>query len=299
MSDYYVLLGVKRDATAAEIKTRYRKLAFQYHPDRNKDPKAEEKFKSISMAYEVLNNEAKRREYDGRPPPAPKTKKSKASKTPEKPAPWSQPSPLADIEVLAEISLKQAVFGTDMEAKLTNYGNCGHCWGRGVNNLPCRTCHGSGYKYQGISEQSCWVCQGSGLQKETAPCKYCSGAGQKAWAQVVRIPLPAGVHDGQKLYICEPFTGPCWSRIPRDCKRKMVILVTVIPDPQFLRRGDDLYTAGKLDDEGILEFQTIDGKTKTLKILPNSFGEVVKVKGEGAYVLEEIGKRGTLFVRVT
>jgi molecular chaperone DnaJ len=267
--DYYKILGLPKTASLADIKKSYRKLAFKYHPDRNKDPKSEEKFKKISAAYEVLTK-AKR----------PKSK-GEATKKPPAPSPVVEeeeaPRTVTEVKVSVVITLKEAVFGICRIIQVYMLTRCTNCAGTGSMQVSILNRTG----------------------RRLVPCDYCLSQGRVRIRKDIEVLIPAGVEDGQLLYMKGPdFRGPAWIAPSKDNTDRLVIRVIVAPDDKFTRRGNDLYTTGKLMDD-LLLFQTLDGKDKRLKVIWCMPGEIFQVNGEGSHLIGDIGKRGILHVRVT
>jgi molecular chaperone DnaJ len=278
MASYYELLGVSSSVTAEELKTCYKKLVFQYHPDRNKDPKAEERLKQITSAYETLSDPAKRRQYDDGINPK------------ERP------------RITASITLREAVFGTICTADVWYYEECRTCNGLGTQPLVCADCSGSGRKdwsYRGQwRKQACSTCSGIGrIKNKTRPCDSCHGQRKVRIDRTLTIPIPAGIEDGQIVYL----TGPSYSHTrtlkPKN-QQSFAVAVKVIPHPLFKRNGNDLLTFGSLI-EGVLEYTSVEDKVCQLKVAKGTkSGDVVRVPGQGSHDVNRIGVRGDLLVTV-
>ena len=229
--DYYEVLGVAKDATADQIKSAYRKLAMKYHPDRNPgDKKAEEMFKKVSEAYEVLSDPAKRQQYDQFGAEGMKQQFGPGGFQ------WSNfshaqdadfgdifgnlgdlfgglfggearaPNQGASLRVRATVTFMEAVNGTEKVISITKPERCPVCGGSGSEpgskTVNCPKCKGLGrlrvQSFFGIMEQTCPNCGGSGKVAEK-PCHECRGEGRVKQSKKLSIKIPAGVDDGSRL----------------------------------------------------------------------------------------------------
>jgi len=291
---YYEILEIERTATQEEIKKAYRKMALKYHPDRNQnDKEAEEKFKLVNEAYQVLSDESKRAIYD-------KYGKSglegqgfngfegrsyedimddlsaifesvfgggftgrRSKKAGEK---YN-----LDLAAQMEISFKEAVFGAKKDLKYRYKKPCESCNGTGAKDgkvTECEYCNGQGQVYmrQGFMTfaQTCPQCHGSG-QAIKEKCTECSGLGFEEIETTTTIDIPEGVDNGNRLRI------PNAGNIALDGRRgDLYITFYVEDDEHFIRHGDDIYlevpvffTQAVLGDT--LEIPTLRGK-KELKL---------------------------------
>ncbi|WAA10366.1 molecular chaperone DnaJ [Fervidibacillus albus] len=293
--DYYEVLGVSKDATKEEIKRAYRKLSKKYHPDINKAPDADEKFKEITEAYEVLSDEQKRAQYDqfGHADPNQgfggfgqgdfggfgfddifETFFGGGRSRRRDP---NAPKQGADLQYTMNLTFEEAVFGKETDIEIPREEDCSTCHGTGAKpgTKPetCPHCHGTG---QMSTEQStpfgrivnrrvCYHCNGTGkIVKEKCP--TCHGSGKVKKRKKIHIKIPAGIDDGQQLRVAgqgEPGVngGP-----PGD----LYIVFYVKSHEFFQREGDDIYcevpitfVQAALGDE--IEVPTLNGKVK-LKI---------------------------------
>src|SRR5271155_741688 len=203
--DYYKLLDVPRNATEADIKKAYRRLAMKHHPDRNPDdPDAEHKFKEAKEAYEVLCDAQKRAVYDqfghaglegGRGGGFPGGQRGR-----------SQVFRGADLRYELELDLEQAVFGTETEIQIPSLAECETCAGSGAakGSIPktCDTCHGQGQVrvQQSIFtiQQPCPRCKGRG-KIISNPCDTCYGQGRVRQEKKLPVSVPAGVDTGDRI----------------------------------------------------------------------------------------------------
>ena len=231
MADYYELLGVPRDADAESLKRAYRRLARQYHPDVNKDPGAEDKFKEVGRAYEVLGDPKTRARYDqfgeagvsgaaGAPDMGDmggfadlfETFFSGFGGAPGQGQRQRGPRQGDDLRFDLNISFKEAVFGQEKEIQIRHLETCTTCKGRGAKAgsgpVNCSTCGGSGQVRRatrtpfGTFTQvaPCPACEGNG-QVIADPCSDCAGQGVQQVRKKLRINIPAGVDSGTRLRV--------------------------------------------------------------------------------------------------
>ncbi len=315
--DYYEVLGVPRNAAKDEIKNAYRKLALQYHPDRNKSPGAEEKFKEISEAYAVLSDDEKRRTYDlhGR------------AGIGDRYAPedifrgvdfeeifrdlgfgfgfdifdqffgrrgWRAPQRGYDLQYDLEISLEDAAGDLEKEITISRVEDCQTCGGSGAkpgtNPKVCPACHGtgqirrqqSGAGFFSITQiTACDRCGGRGQIVE-APCLECRGAGSVRHSRRMNVKIPPGVDEGSTLRLRgEGDTGP--GGVPPG---DLYITIHIGRHPVFERRGEDLlceipisFTQAALGAK--VKAPSLNG-TIELRIPPGTQpGTLFKIRGKG------------------
>jgi molecular chaperone DnaJ len=272
--DYYEILGVPRDADDATIKKAFRRLARELHPDVNShDPDAEEKFKEAAEAYEVLSDADRRATYDryGREGlrsagGAPNFEGFAVSDIFEAlfgaggfgdlfgmgGAGRSAGGPIqgGDVAVAAEIDLAAAATGTEVEVSYEAVAVCEHCHGNGAEpGTPietCPRCQGTG-QLRAVSRTPfgqvmrttvCDVCHGDG-RVAREPCKVCRGRGRRVERPKVKVDVPAGIADGQRIRISGRGHAGERGGPPGD----LYVLVRVREDSRFVRDGDDLITA--------------------------------------------------------
>lgn len=270
MSDYYSLLGVFRDASEDEIKKAYRKLAMEYHPDRNSAPDAEAKFKEISEAYEVLRDPQKRAAYDrygeaGLKGPAGggfhHVDLSEAlnifmrdfgglggfeslfggGRGP------TEARRGKDIRVTVKLTLAEVATGVKRSIKLKTLQRCDTCAGsggaRGTRPASCGTCGGLGEVRratrsvfgQFVSVSPCPTCGGEGTIIST-PCEVCRGEGRVRGERTVAVEIPPGVSTSNYITLRgQGETGP-----RNGPNGDLLVLIDVQDDPRFERQGDDL-----------------------------------------------------------
>lgn len=270
--DYYEVLGVSRDADDATIKKAFRRLARELHPDVNRsDPDAEEKFKEAAEAYEVLSDAERRATYDryghdglrsGGYAPNFDSFGSVSDifeaffgggafgdifGTGVRPG---GPVQGGDLAASAEIGLADAAHGGTVEVSYEAVATCEHCHGNGAEpGTPietCPRCQGTGQLRavartpfgQMVRATACDTCQGEGKVARN-PCKVCRGRGRVVERPKVRVDIPVGIADGQRIRIAGRGHAGERGGPPGD----LYVLVHVRDDPRFVRDGDDLVTA--------------------------------------------------------
>ncbi|HCC32803.1 MAG TPA: molecular chaperone DnaJ [Clostridiales bacterium] len=321
--DYYELLGVPRDASQNDIKKAFRELARKYHPDVNPgDPTAEERFKAINEAYEVLGDAEKRQRYDRFGHVAAGAGQGAG------PGPGFDPfSGLGDLfeaffgespttsrrgrdqvyELL--IDLEQALSVTEAEIEVDREEKCPICGGSGarIGSPPrkCPRCGGRGrveavqntFLGRFVSLQACDRCRGEGTIVED-PCPDCRGAGRVVRHRKIRVRIPPGVEDGDRLRLAGE--GPAGSRgAPSG---DMYVVIRIRPHSVFTRRGRDLHCEAQLDMAAAalgteIAVPTLDGEVK-LSVPPGTQpGANFRLRGKGMPARGG-SARGDLHVRV-
>ena len=303
MSDPYEILGVSRDASSEEIKQVYRRLARQHHPDTSDDPGAEERFKDITRAYEVLSDPQKRQHYDmfgddrggaggfggfgdisdlfssffgggvsggGR-----------------------GPDRGADVVAEVEVTLEDALLGVEREVDVRTLSECPDCDGTGAapGTFPtrCSACGGSGEIRQlrrtvfgnVMTAATCGQCHGSGEEIST-PCPRCRGAGRIEMTESLTLSIPPGVDDGAQLRV----TGRGEAGVRGGRSGDLYVLIRVTPHETFRRAGDDLgcevalpMTTAALGGE--IYIPTLEGP-EVMEIRPGTqSGAVLTLRGKG------------------
>jgi molecular chaperone DnaJ len=314
--DYYKTLGVDKKATAEDIKKAYRKLARQYHPDRNPDNKdAEARFKEISQAHDVLGDPEKRKQYDsgsgtfatGAGPGGgfggfgnfdfegsssmgdilSNLFGGSASGRRVRTKPRSEKG--ADLEAQVSITFDQAIAGAQVPLQVPMHATCPTCRGTGAKpgTTPsvCPRCEGRGIETQGQGmfsiSQPCSRCGGAGTVIED-PCPTCQGAGAVRTVKRLRVNIPAGVRDGSRIRLAgkgEPGRngGPAGD---------LYLITHVSPSSLFTRKGENLEVQVPLSIPEALrgaevQVPTLNG-TKTLRVRPGTAsGTVQRLRGEG------------------
>jgi molecular chaperone DnaJ len=333
VSEFYALLGVSRDATEADIKKAYRKLAMEYHPDRNPEPEAEARFKEITEAYEVLRDPQKRAAYD---------RYGKAGVGGAAGGfgyhhvdlsealnifmrdfgglggfesifgggrPRQDHRRGQDVRVTAKLSLTEVATGVKKAVKLKTLERCSVCEGSGAKAgtrpTPCGTCGGSGEVRraarsmfgQFVSVSPCPACAGEGTVV-LQPCEVCRGEGRVRGERTVTVEIPAGVSPNNYLTLrgqgaAGPRNGP---------NGDLLVMLDIKEDDRFERQGDDLY-----HDLALSFSQAALGGTFTV---PTPYGDeeikipagtqtetLLRLRGRGLPVLGQNAK-GDLLIRV-
>jgi molecular chaperone DnaJ len=332
VSDFYTLLGVPREASEADVKKAYRKLAMDFHPDRNGAPEAEARFKEITEAYEVLRDPPKRAAYD---------RYGKAGVDGNAGAYGFHHVDLAealnifmrdfggfesmfgggerrapgegrrgqDIRVTVKLSLAEVARGVKKTVKLKTMERCGNCEGSGARKgsrpQRCRSCGGTGEVKraarsmfgQFVSVSPCPACAGEGEVIKDA-CEVCRGDGRVRGDRSVTVEIPAGVSSNNYLTLRGQGSAGGRGSPPGD----LVVILEVKDDDRFERQGDDLiielpvsFSQAALGAEFAVETPT-DGVVIQVPAGAQS-GTVIKLQGKG---LPRLGQPGTgdLLVRL-
>lgn len=329
MADYYELLGVGRDATPDELKKAFRALARQLHPDTNPDPTAADRFKEVAQAYEVLSDPEKRARYDrfgeagvggaaggdpfgfggsgindifeaffggnspfggGRRGP-------------------SGPPRGADLELVVDLTLEQAVFGVRHPVDVRAPVACETCSGSGARAgsqpITCVECAGVGqvqrvrqsFLGQMVSTSVCPRCSGLG-QVVPDPCPDCRGEGRRTEERTYTIDIPAGVDTGSTLRL----TGRGAAGPRGGAHGDLFVHVRVAPHERFVRQGVDLHadllvTFAQAALGATIPFETLDGTEELVIARGTPSGRELRLRGLGVPHLER-RQRGDLVVRV-
>ncbi len=327
--DYYDLLGVARDVSAEDLKKAYRKKAMQYHPDRNPgDKAAEETFKKVSRAYEVLSDPQKRALYD-----------QHGAAAFEQGGPggpggggggFQGVDPMdifrqmfgggfgggfggqesdgsgEDLSLELELTLEEAASGVERTVRYKRHAACASCEGsgaeKGSKTSKCGTCGGRGQvvRSNGFFQvrQTCPTCGGGGVRIDK-PCKACRGEGRAVASHEVPVRVPAGVDNGTRLR--SSGNGSAGQR--GGDAGDLYILIRVREHERFERDGDDLACGHSVSFPtlalgGTVEIATLRGKA-SLKIPEGTAsGTVFRLRGEGMPNLRSPERRGDLHVRV-
>jgi molecular chaperone DnaJ len=334
--DYYKSLGVSKDASAPEIKKAYRKLARQFHPDANKgDTGAEERFKEISEAYDVLSDETKRKEYDE----ARTLFGGGGFRVPGGAGGGNVPFDLsdlfggggasaggglgdlfggifrnrggaaarrgADLDADVTLSFGDAVHGVTVPIQLSGTGSCPACHGSGAKpgtaTHVCPRCSGTGMSSRNAGgfafAEPCRDCRGRGLLVDD-PCATCHGSGQALSTRTLRARIPAGVADGQRIRL----VGKGQPGASGGPAGDVVVTVHVRPHAVFGRKGPNLtltlpVTFPEAALGATVKVPTLDGPPVSVKIPPGTTsGRTLRVRGKG--VTKRDGNKGDLLVTV-
>jgi molecular chaperone DnaJ len=326
-TDHYKTLGVDKKASQEDIKKAYRKLARQYHPDTNKEPGAEDRFKAISEAYDVLGDPEKRKKYDrggsvfpgggpfaggagGRGPETDfgsfsdilsgifNTGGGRTTRT----KPVTEKG--KDLETAVTLSFEQALTGAQVPVSVATHTACTTCRGSGArpgtSPKVCPLCNGRGVEAQGQGVFSitrpCSRCGGSGTVIEE-PCGTCGGEGRLRELKRYRVNIPKGVREGSRIRL--PGKGGAGLRggPPGD----LYVVTHVTESDVFKPKGDHFeievpITVAEALAGAEVEVPTLNG-TKKLRVAPGTkHGTVARLRGEGAPVLSGSG-RGDLHYR--
>ncbi|GFP89759.1 chaperone protein dnaj [Phtheirospermum japonicum] len=326
--DYYTVLGVSKNASKSDIKSAYRKLARSYHPDVNKESGAEEKFKEISNAYEVLSDDEKRSIYD---------RYGEAGLKGAGMGNGDFSNPFDLFESLFEgmggmggmggrgsrnraaegedqvynlvLNFKEAVFGVEKEIEVARLESCATCNGSGAKPgtkaTKCSTCGGQGQVVQsartplGVFQQvmTCSACGGAG--EISTPCSTCSGNGRVRKSKRISLKVPAGVDSGSRLRVRSEGNAGLRGGPPGD----LFVIIEVLSDP-VLRRDDTniLYTCKVSYIDAILgttmKVPTVDGMVDLKIPAGTQPGTTLVMSKKGVPLLNKKNMRGDQLVKV-
>lgn len=330
--DYYEVLGIARGASAAEIKTSYRRLARQFHPDINKEPAAEELFKEINEAYEVLGDEQKRATYDrfghaglqGAGAGAggfggfggfgdlgdifeeffsgvsgTRTRRSARAR-----------GPARGDDLRADISIPflEAVFGTEREIQVPRTETCPQCQGSGAEPgttpIVCNQCRGTGEVRQVqqsflgsfVNVGTCPTCGGSGETIPT-PCSQCNGRKRVRKSHTLKVKVPAGIDSGMRIRLVGE--GDAGAR--GGPAGNLYVFVNVEDHPYFQRREDDIIlnlvinvAQAALGDE--ITIPTVNGEEEIRIESGTQPGHVIRLRGRGVPHIRQSGRGDQILV---
>ncbi|HVC20267.1 MAG TPA: J domain-containing protein [Vicinamibacterales bacterium] len=327
--DFYLVLGLSRGATVADIKHAYRRLARRYHPDINPgDRAAELRFRQIAEAYETLSDPDRRRQYDtggvrcpepavsygfegfdfsvAAGPDAPTFGDLFADVLQGRPAPGAGQGPErgADLHQTVALGFEEALRGGERTLTVVRREQCESCGGSGAQrtvDARCPYCHGAGSVRSArghmVFSRACAHCGGSGRQRQR-PCQACDGQGIQARGERVIIRIPPGVADGARLRIAGK--GNVGRR--GGATGDLYVAVQVEPHARFRREGDDLHVVVPLaiHEAGLgsrIDVPTPDGPAR-LRVPPGTqSGQRFRLRERGAPSPRD-GRRGDLVVEV-
>ena len=328
-TEYYDRLGVSKDASQDEIKRAYRKLSKKYHPDINKEPGAEEKYKEILEAYETLSDAQKRAAYDQYGPDGANGFGGQgsfggfdggagfggfedifssffgggATRNPNAPRQGD------DLQYRVNLSFEEAVFGAEKEIHYNREVTCKTCSGSGAkpgtSPVTCGRCHGHGVINVDTQtplgmmrrQVTCDVCHGTG-QEIKDPCQTCHGTGREKQSHTVSVKIPAGVETGQQIRLAGQgeagFNGGPYG--------DLFVIINVNPSDKFTRDGSTIYytlnisfVQAALGDT--VEVPTVHGNVEMVIPAGTQTGKTFRLKGKGAPRLRG-GSQGDQLVTV-
>lgn len=314
-TEYYDRLGVSKDASQDEIKRAYRKMSKKYHPDINKEPGAEEKYKEVQEAYETLSDDQKRAAYDQYGPDGANAGfggqggfggfdggsgfggfedifssffGGGAARNPNAPRQGD------DLQYRVNLSFEEAVFGAEKEVHYNREATCKTCSGSGAkpgtSPVTCGRCHGQGVinvdtqTPLGVMRRqvTCDVCHGTG-QEIKDPCQTCHGTGHEKQSHKVSVKIPAGVETGQQIRLAGQgeagFNGGPYG--------DLFVIINVNPSDKFTRDGSTIYytlnisfVQAALGDT--VEVPTVHGNVEMTIPAGTQTGKTFRLKGKGA-----------------
>jgi molecular chaperone DnaJ len=324
--DYYATLGIARGASIEDIKKSYRKLAMQFHPDRNPgDKTAEHKFKEINEAYDILKDEQKRAAYDrfghaafenggGRPNGfdfgfgggfADIFDEMFGEFMGGRRGGPGQSARGADLRYNLEITLEEAYAGKQAKIRVPTLAPCEECSGagsaKGSSTRACSTCRGSGRvrASQGFFtiERTCPTCQGAG-EVIDKPCRACEGAGRVRKERSLSVTIPRGVEDGTRIRLA----GEGEAGLRGAPAGDLYIFLSIAPHSVFQRDGANIFCKVPISMltaalGGVVEVPTVEGSRARLTIPPGTqSGTQFRLKGKGMSVLRS-NNYGDMYVQ--
>ena len=313
-TEYYDRLGVSKDASQDEIKRVYRKMSKKYHPDINKEPGAEEKYKEVQEAYETLSDDQKRAAYDQYGPDGANGFGGQggfggfdggagfggfedifssffgggATRNPNAPRQGD------DLQYRVNLSFEEAIFGAEKEVHYNREATCKTCSGSGAkpgtSPVTCGRCHGQGVINVDTQtplgmmrrQVTCDVCHGTG-QEIKEPCQTCHGTGHEKQSHKVSVKIPAGVETGQQIRLAGQgeagFNGGPYG--------DLFVIINVNPSDKFTRDGSTIYytlnisfVQAALGDT--VEVPTVHGNVEMTIPAGTQTGKTFRLKGKGA-----------------
>ena len=313
-TEYYDRLGVSKDASQDEIKRAYRKMSKKYHPDINKEPGAEEKYKEVQEAYETLSDDQKRAAYDQYGPDGANGFGGQggfggfdggaglggfedifssffgggATRNPNAPRQGD------DLQYRVNLSFEEAIFGAEKEVHYNREATCKTCSGSGAkpgtSPITCGRCHGQGVINVDTQtplgmmrrQVTCDVCHGTG-QEIKEPCQTCHGTGHEKQSHKVSVKIPAGVETGQQIRLAGQgeagFNGGPYG--------DLFVIINVNPSDKFTRDGSTIYytlnisfVQAALGDT--VEVPTVHGNVEMTIPAGTQTGKTFRLKGKGA-----------------
>jgi molecular chaperone DnaJ len=325
--DYYQVLGVPRNASQEDVKTKFRRLALEYHPDRNKDSGAQEKFKEINSAYQVLSDPQKRAQYDrfGHLGVESGRGAGQGFEGSETYGGFGDifdaffggfgartrkhPQQGRDQHTTTNMSFEEAVFGVDKEIDVERVEPCSNCKGLGAEPestaSQCSHCNGAGQVRrvqrsifgQFTQVGPCTQCNGDG-SIITNPCSHCRGSARERRKRKIKVDIPAGVENGMQVRLAREGDAGSNGGVPGD----LYIALQVEPHEIFLRKDYDIllelpinFAQAALGDE--LDVPTLSGHETVHIPAGTQSGTEFRIKGKGVPYSAK-GKRGDHLVIV-
>lgn len=322
--DYYEILGVSRGASEEEIKRAFRKLALEYHPDRNKTKGAGERFKEINEAYQVLLDPEKRSNYDRYGHAGVDHNGARGFEGFEnfggfgdifdaffggaRGRSGSSQRQGADLQYTLTVDFDEAVFGVDREIELKRAEACNSCKGTksqaGTSPEKCQNCGGAGEVRrdqhsifgQFTQVMPCGSCRGKG-QVIKSPCLSCSGSGREVRKRKLSIAVPAGIESGMQIRLSGEGEPGSEGGAPGD----LYVAVRVKEHPIFLREGDDIIHGQSVNIASAvlgtkLEVPTLEGTMEVEIPAGSESGDVIRIRGAGVPQLRDPNRRGDQIV---
>lgn len=314
--EYYDRLGVSKDASQEEIKKAYRKMSKKYHPDINKEPGAEEKYKEVQEAYDTLGDEQKRAAYDQYGPAGANGFNGGtggfggfdgaggfggfedifssffggggATRNPNAPRQGD------DLQYRVQLKFEEAIFGTEKEVTYNREATCHTCGGSGAkpgtSPVTCHKCHGQGVITVDTQtplgtmrrQVTCDVCHGTG-QEIKDPCPTCHGTGHEKGKHTVSVKIPAGVETGQQIRLAGQgeagFNGGPYG--------DLFVMITVQPSDKFEREGSTIYYTLNLNIVqaalgDVVDVPTVHGDVELSIPAGTQTGKTFRLRGKGA-----------------
>ena len=326
--DYYKVLGISRNASDEDIKKAFRRLALEYHPDRNKEDGAEQQFKEVNEAYQVLSDPKKRTSYDRFGHSAVSGNGGRGfegfenfggfgdifdaffgggfgSRTRANSATRG-----AHLQLNVTIDFAESVFGTENEIEIQRVENCSRCSGSksepGSSPTQCSTCRGTGQVRraqqsifgQFVQVATCQTCHGDG-KTITQPCTACKGTGRERWNRKIAVSIPAGIEHGTQIRLSHEGEPGSNGGRPGD----LFVSIRVKEHPLFVREGYDILYAMPINVAqaalgDVIKIPTMDGDAELDVPAGTQSGQVFRLKGKGVPHLRG-NRRGDQLVSIT
>ncbi len=322
--DYYEVLGVARNASPEELKKAFRQQALKYHPDRNKDSDASERFKEVNAAYQVLSDPERRSAYD-RFGHAGVSNGAGGRGFDDFQnfggfgdifdaffggSSRSGPSRGNDLELEVTVPFTEAAFGIEKEFEIERLETCSHCDGKraepGTEPVTCATCGGSGEvrrvqrmvfgQFQQVAQ--CSTCSGTGQTVET-PCTKCRARGTERRTRKIAVEIPAGIDDGSRIVM----RGQGEKGAMNGPAGDLYVYVRVQPHEVFERHGNDVLAEVSINIAqatlgDVLTVPTIDGEHELKVPAGTQTGKVFRIRNVGIPHMGRSGRRGDQLVAI-